>query len=109
WTPARRQEHAPGKESLMQSFVRFLMRLLLVPLGASAAVVCASLVLVVAHWGDFATLLRDRPDIQGYWAIVVFVLGPVLAVLLLIDVMFIVLPGSVGVLISEAFAIRSWG
>jgi hypothetical protein len=92
----------------MQSFVRFLMRLLLVPLGAFVAVVCASLVLVAAHWGDFATLLKDRPDIQGYWALIVFVLGPMLAVLLVIDVMYIVVPGTVGVLISEAFAIRSW-
>jgi hypothetical protein len=94
--------------NLMQSFVRFLVRLLLVPLGALLAIFCAALVLVVAHWGDFATLLRDRPDVQGYWALVVFVLGPMLALLLAVGVMYVVVPGSIGVLLSEAFAIRSW-
>jgi hypothetical protein len=92
----------------MQSFVRFLMRLLLVPLGALLAILAASLILMVAHWGDFTALLQDRPDVEGYWVLVVTVLGPMLAVLLAIGVMFIVVPASVGVLISEAFAIRSW-
>jgi hypothetical protein len=92
----------------MQSFVRFMMRLLLVPLGAVLAIAIASLVLVIAHWGDFTALMQARPDAAGYWLLVVAVIGPVLAVLLAVGVMFIVLPATVGVLISEAFAIRSW-
>jgi hypothetical protein len=92
----------------MQSFVRFLMRLLLVPLGALLAILAASLVLTIAHWGDFVALIKDRPDAEGYWVLVVVVLGPVLALLIAAGVMFIVVPASVGVLIAEAFAIRSW-
>src|SRR6185437_12567081 len=92
----------------MQSFVRFLMRLLLVPLGALLAILAASLVLTIAHWGDFVALMKARPDAEGYWVVVIAVLGPILALLLAVGVLFIVVPASVGVLISEAFAIRSW-
>ncbi len=92
----------------MELFVRFLMRLLLVPLGAVLAILVASLVLTIAHWGDFIALAKARPDVEGYWLFVVAVLGPMLALLLAIGVTFTVVPASVGVLISEAFAIRSW-
>jgi hypothetical protein len=92
----------------MQSFVRFLVRLLLVPLGALLALLCAAVVLIVAHWGDFAALFHARPDVEGYWVLVVAIIGPVMAVLLAVGVLMVVVPGTVGVLISEAFAIRSW-
>ena len=92
----------------MQSLVRFLMRLLLVPLGAVLAIVIAALVLVVAHWGDLVALANVRPDVDGYWLLVLAVIAPLTAVLLAIGVLFIVLPATIGVLISEAFAIRSW-
>jgi hypothetical protein len=92
----------------MASFVRFLMRLLLVPLSAALAIVVAALVLVIAHWSDITALTKVRPDIDGYWLLIVAVVGPLTAVLLAIGVLFIVLPATVGVLISEAFAIRSW-
>jgi len=92
----------------MQSFVRFMVRLLLVPLGALLAVLVATLVLVIAHWGDIVALAKARPDVEGYWVLMVVVIGPMLAVLLAVGVVFAVAPASVGVLISEAFAIRSW-
>jgi len=92
----------------MQSFVRFLMRLLLVPLGALLAILVATLVLVIAHWGDVIALAKARPDVEGYWLVVVAVIGPLLAVLLVVGVFFTVAPATVGVVISEAFAIRSW-
>jgi len=92
----------------MQSFVRFLMRLLLVPLGALLAILVATLVLVIAHWGDFTALATARPDVEGYWLVVVAIIGPVMTVLLAIGVVSMVAPATVGVVISEAFAIRSW-
>jgi hypothetical protein len=92
----------------MASPGRFILRVLLVPLGASLAIVVAAAVIVIAHWGDFVALMQSRPDIQGYWLLVVVIIGPALAILLAFGIAFTVLPASVGVLISEAFAIRSW-
>ncbi|HLH89508.1 MAG TPA: hypothetical protein VKX28_13735 [Xanthobacteraceae bacterium] len=92
----------------MASLGRFILRVLLVPLGASLAIVVAATVIVVAHWGDFIALMQSRPDVEGYWLLVVVIIGPALAILLAFGVAFTVLPASVGVLISEAFAIRSW-
>jgi hypothetical protein len=92
----------------MQSFVRFLMRLLLVPLGALLAIMIATAVLLIAHWGDFIALANARPDVDSYWVLIVVILGPVLAVLLAIGVVFTIVPATIGVVISEAFAIRSW-
>jgi hypothetical protein len=92
----------------MASLGRFILRVLLVPLGASLAIVAAATVIVVAHWGDFIALMQSRPDVEGYWLLVVVIIGPALAILLAFGVAFTVLPASVGVLISEAFAIRSW-
>src|ERR1700761_2361747 len=92
----------------MASLGRFILRLLLVPLGISLAILVAAVVMVIAHWGDFVAMMQSRPDAQGYWLLVVLIIGPALAILLAFGVAFTVLPASVGVLISEAFAIRSW-
>ena len=92
----------------MASFGRFILRLLLVPLGASLAIFVAAVVIVIAHWGDFIAMMQSRPDAQGYWLLVVLIIGPAFAILLAFGVAFTVLPASVGVVISEAFAIRSW-
>jgi len=92
----------------MESLVRFVMRLLLVPLGATLAILAATLVLVVAHWGDFLQLMQARPDVEGYWVLVIVIVGPALALMLAFGVAFTVLPAAIGVLIAETFAIRSW-
>ena len=92
----------------MASLGRFILRLLLVPLGMSLAIVVAAVVIVIEHWGDFVALMQSRPDVEGYWLLVVLIIGPALAILLAFGVALTVLPASVGVLISEAFAIRSW-
>jgi hypothetical protein len=92
----------------MASLLRFILRLLLVPLGASLAVLVAALVIAIAHWGDFVDLMKTHPDVDGYWLLVVVIIGPALALFLTFGVALTVLPASIGVLISEAFAIRSW-
>src|SRR5262249_45826155 len=92
----------------MESLVRLVMRLLLVPLGAAAAILAATLVLVVAHWGDFIQLMQARPDVEGYWVLIIVIVGPALALMLAFGVAFTVLPAAIGVLIAETFAIRSW-
>ena len=75
----------------MESFLRFILRLLLVPLGASLAILAATAVIVIAHWGDFVALMQARPDVQGYWMLVILVIGPALAILLAFGVAFTVL------------------
>jgi hypothetical protein len=92
----------------MESLVRLIMRLLLVPLGGAVAFTAAMILLVVAHWNEFVALADARPDEQGYWLIAFVFAGPVLAFLFSLAVALTVLPAAVGVLISEAFAIRSW-
>jgi hypothetical protein len=92
----------------MESVFRLLIRLLLVPLGGVVAVVVAMIVLIVAHWHEFAALADARPDEQGYWLVAFVLAGPVLAFLLSLAIALTLLAAAVGVLISEAFAIRSW-
>jgi hypothetical protein len=81
-------------------FGRFLMRLLLVPLGGCIAVCVAMTFVMVAQWNRVAALSHD--DISGLTMF--FVVVPMLAVTSGI----LLLPGIVTALIAEAFAIRSW-
>ena len=92
----------------MESVLRLILRLFLVPLGGVVAVTVAMVLLVVAHWHEFAALADARPDEQGYWLLAFVLAGPVLAFLLSLAVALTLLAAAVGVLISEAFAIRSW-
>src|SRR4051812_39450564 len=78
---------------------RFLLRLLLVPLGGCVAICVAMTVVLVAQWNRFAALNGD--DISGLTA--AFVIGPMLAV----SMAFMLLPAMLAALIAEAFAIRS--
>jgi hypothetical protein len=78
---------------------RFLMRLLLVPLGGCVAICVAMTVVLIAQWNRFAALNGD--DISGLTAF--FVIGPMLA----ISMVFMLLPAMLAALIAEAFAIRS--
>ena len=92
----------------MDSLARFVLRLLVVPLGGAAAITAAVAVLLVAHWGELATLAQADPEAQGAWLIAFVVAGPMLAFLLSLTAASALLPAVVGALIAEAFAIRSW-
>jgi len=89
----------------MDNVGRLLLRFILVPLGYVAAVMAGALVILFGSWklGEIAAVTYDgAPGI----AIFGFVFaGPVLLILLLSTMW---LPGAIGILISEAFAIRSW-
>jgi hypothetical protein len=88
----------------MDSFGRLLLRFILVPTGYVAAVMAGALVILIGSWklGQVAMAYETAPGIAIFG--VVFA-APVLIVMLL-SVMW--LPGAIGILISEAFAIRSW-
>jgi hypothetical protein len=92
----------------MENLARFLLRLLLVPLGAAAAVTVAMMVVLVAHWNEIVALANADPDAQGNWLIALVFAGPILAILLSMTLVVTAMPAAVGVLIAEAFAIRSW-
>ena len=92
----------------METLARFLLRLLLVPLGAAVAISAAMAVMLIAHWNEIAALAEADSDAQGAWVIAVVLAGPVLAFLLSVTTALAMLPAALGVLIAEALAIRSW-
>lgn len=92
----------------MDSLARFVLRLLVVPLGGAAAITAAVAVLLVAHWGELTTLAQADPEAQGAWLIAFVLAGPMLAFLLSVTAASALLPAVIGALIAEAFAIRSW-
>jgi len=87
---------------------RLLMRLLLVPLGASFAICVAVMVVIAAHWNRFTELVATNPDAGDDLMIALVFAGPTIAFILSVSALAMMLPAAIGVLISEAFAIRSW-
>ncbi len=92
----------------MENVARFLLRLVLVPLGAAAAITVAMIVVLAAHWNEIIALANADPDVQGNWLLAFILTGPILAILLSMTLVVTAMPAAVGVLIAEAFAIRSW-
>src|SRR2546428_773341 len=87
----------------MDSLARLLVRFALVPLGYFAAVVVATLVIVLGSWKLGAA--AAHPDTQAF-AIFGFVFAAPVLLIMLLSLMW--LPAAIGILISEAFAIRSF-
>ena len=83
----------------MENLIRLLMRFILVPLGYLAAAIAATIVVLIG-WSPFATAANDISAVVG-----LLIAGPLLLTVMLVSLF---LPISIGILISEAFAIRSW-
>jgi glucan phosphoethanolaminetransferase (alkaline phosphatase superfamily) len=81
------------------AFGRFLMRLLLVPLGGCIALVVAMMFVMVAHLNRIEAAAPDDPS-----GLLTLLTAPMLA----LSVAYMMLPSILAVLIAEAFAIRSW-
>ena len=65
--------------------------------------------MIAAHWNRFAALAAADPDGRRRLHHRADVLsGPAIALIVAVSAMAMMLPAAVGVLISEAFAIRSW-
>jgi len=92
----------------MDVLVRLLLRFILVPLGAAVALAAAAAVVVIAHRNALVALLDADPQAQQDYFIALAFGGPLLALLLSIWAFYVFVPAAIGVLISEAFAIRSW-
>jgi hypothetical protein len=89
----------------MDNLLRLLLRFVVVPLGYLAAVIAGAVVTLVGGWGLGEMALSNHPDAASYAVFGFLIAGPFLFVILL-SVMW--LPAAIGVLIAEAFAIRSW-
>jgi hypothetical protein len=89
----------------MDSLLRLLLRFIVVPFGYLAAVLAGACVILFGSWQFGAALLSENPDKFSYGVFGTVLAGPILFVMLA-AIMW--LPGAIGILISEAFAIRSW-
>ncbi len=89
----------------MDNLIRLLLRFLLVPLGYLAASVAGTVVVMIASWQTLDLAMGGHPDGPAYALFGFAVGGPILLVFVLV---FMLLPASIGILISEAFAIRTW-
>ena len=87
----------------MENVVRLLLRLILVPLGYFVAVLAGSLVIVFGSWKLGQSAVDPNAQVTAIFG---FVFAAPVLVVMLLSVMW--LPGAIGILISEAFAIRSW-
>lgn len=89
----------------MDSFLRLLLRFILVPFGYLVAVTVAAGVLVLGSWKTGSMMLSENPDTATAGFFAALVAGPVMLVVIASTMW---MPSSVGILISEAFAIRTW-
>ena len=89
----------------MDALLRFLLRFFLVPLGYLTAVIVGACVLVLGSWRTGSMMLSENPDTATAGFFAALVAGPVMFVMIASTMW---LPSSIGILISEAFAIRSW-
>jgi hypothetical protein len=92
----------------MDVLIRLFLRFILVPLGAAAALAAAAAVIIIAHRNALVAVLDADPQTQQDYLIALLFGGPLLAALLSISAFYSVAPAAIGVLISEALAIRSW-
>jgi hypothetical protein len=89
----------------MDSVLRLLLRLLLVPLGYVVAVAAGTVVILFGSWHIAQLATSVSPDEQGLGFLAALVAGPVLFTVLLFSMW---LPSAIGILLAEAFALRSW-
>ena len=87
---------------------RFLLRLIMVPLGGAIAIAVGMAIMIIAHWHAVQTLLDADPQAQQDYIFAFMDAGFLLATLLSIWAAYVLTAAIAGVLISEALAIRSW-
>jgi hypothetical protein len=87
---------------------RFLLRFILVPLGAAVSTAVMVAFVVIAHWGAFLALINADPQAQENYFFAFLIGAPILALLLSVWGAYMSMSALVGILISEAFAVRSW-
>lgn len=89
----------------MDSVFRLLLRLLLVPTGYFAGVVAGAMVILIGEWRIGSLVDVATPDEAALGWVVALVSGALIIGLLLSTFWLV---AAVGILFSEAFAVRSW-
>jgi hypothetical protein len=87
---------------------RLLMRFLVVPLGASVAILAFVLFVIAAHWNRFAALVAAESNADEAFIVALFFVGSWIFVVSALSAAGMLFPAALGALIAEAFAIRSW-
>jgi hypothetical protein len=87
----------------MENLVRLMLRFILVPLGYFVAVLAGALVILFGSWKLGQSAADPNAQVTAIFG---FVFAAPVLVVMLLSVMW--LPAAIGILISEAFAIRSW-
>jgi hypothetical protein len=88
--------------------IRLILRFVLVPLGACFASVVAAVVVSFAHWNKFSAMVTHDINAPENLVFAVLYNGPFVAVIMAVGAFAMLMPAALGVMISEAFAIRSW-
>src|SRR5260370_40286695 len=92
----------------MDALIRLLLRFILVPLGTALALAAATAVIVIAHRNALLAVLDADPQAQQDYFIALLFGGPLLAFVLSALAFYTFVPAPIGILVSEALAIRSW-
>lgn len=89
----------------MDNLARLLLRFLLVPLGYLAAVIAGACVILIGEW-RIGTLFTAADPSDRAFGVIIAIVTTVVMLFMLLLLMWMV--AAVGILFSEAFAIRSW-
>ena len=87
--------------------IRFLLRFLLVPLGGFFAAMMATIVVCSVNWAQFLKLVAADPQAPANAMLALIFIGPALLAIMSVGAFAMLLPATIGVVISEIFAIRS--
>lgn len=87
--------------------LRFLLRFLLVPMGGFFAAMIATIVVCTANWTQFVKLIANDPQAPENVVLAVIFIGPALIAIMSVGAFAMLTPATLGVAISEIFAIRS--
>src|SRR6188474_2865466 len=86
---------------------RFLLRFILVPLGAGCAILAAVLFVVVANWNRFSAVVEANRGGEEF-VVALFLFGSWVMFVAAISAAAMMTPAALGAMIAEVFAIRSW-
>jgi hypothetical protein len=92
----------------MDILLRLFLRVILVPLGMIVAVIAATGVAALANGTKFMAMVAADPTGASEHAITMLIGALLVGFVMSVAVVAMLLPGVIPVVVSEAFAIRSW-
>jgi hypothetical protein len=89
---------------MLAALGRFILRFIVIPIGMFAGALAAMLVIGLSHWTKTADMISR--DLETSLSLVETLINS--SVILSFWAFALLVPGAVGILLSEVFAIRSW-